>query len=446
MHSPSGGIRQIALCFCLSTAFTLQAQAPNAVPAKTAVEKDEELRLVVMVSRHGVRSPTGKPGQLNQYSFEPWPAWSVPPGYLTEHGAHLMTLFGAYDREQLAAQGLIAPSGCGDAGHIRIIADSDQRTRETGKALAAGLAPGCALEISALAEGTADPLFHSLEAGVGHPDKLLATAAVSGRIGNNPQGLSEAYRPQLEALEDILRSCNPGATCPSAATAAPQSIFDIPSSIAQGKSDHLVELHTPLSVASTMAENLLLEYTEGMEAAKVGWGRVDIGKLREFLQLHTANEDISQRTSYIARAQSSNLLIHILQSMEQEAASHPVTGALTRPGDRLLILVGHDTNLANIAGALGLSWLIDGRRDDTPPGGALVLELWKVRDTEEYSVRTFYEAQTLDQMRNATPLSVKTPPERVPVFVPGCSQADGSCKWNAFQQTVRAGYSSAFVE
>ena len=190
----------------------------------------------------------------------------------------------------------------------------------------------------------------------------------------------------------------------------------------------------------------VLEYTEGMEAAKVGWGRVDIGKLREFLQLHTANEDISQRTSYIARAQSSNLLIHILQSMEQEAASHPVTGALTRPGDRLLILVGHDTNLANIAGALGLSWLIDGRRDDTPPGGALVLELWKVRDTEEYSVRTFYEAQTLDQMRNATPLSVKTPPERVPVFVPGCSQADGSCKWNAFQQTVRAGYSSAFVE
>jgi 4-phytase/acid phosphatase len=357
-----------------------------------------------------------------------------------------MTLFGAFDREQLAAQGLLAPSDCADAQHIRIIADSDQRTRETGKALAAGLAPGCALAVSALPEGTSDSLFHSLKAGVGHPDKLLATAAVSGRIGNNPQGLSEAYRPQLEALEDILRSCNPGATCPSAGTAVPQSIFDIPSSIAQGKGDHLVELHTPLSVASTMAENLLLEYTEGMEAAKVGWGRVDIGKLRELLQLHTANEDISQRTSYIARAQSSNLLIHILQSMEQEAAGHPVTGALTRPGDRLLILVGHDTNLANIAGALGLSWLIDGRRDDTPPGGALVFELWKIRDTGEYSVRTFYEAQTLDQMRNGTPLSVKTPPERVPVFVPGCSQADGSCTWNAFQQTVRAGYSSAFVE
>jgi 4-phytase/acid phosphatase len=55
-------------------------------------------------------------------------------------------------------------------------------------------------------------------------------------------------------------------------------------------------------------------------------------------------------------------------------------------------------------------------------------------------------AQTLDQMRNATPLSVQNPPERVPVFVPGCSQADGSCKWRAFQQAVQDVTTSTFVE
>jgi len=437
----------IALCLSIGASVTTQAQTPGAdSPASAAKSKDEELRFVVMVSRHGVRSPTGKIDQLNQYSAQPWPAWSVPPGYLTEHGARLMTQFGAIDREQLAAEGLLAASGCDDAQHIRIVADSDQRTRETGKALAAGLAPGCNLAVTALAEGTPDPLFHSLEAGVGQADKLLATAAVAGRIGNNPSGISEAYRPQLEALEQVLTGCNPGATCQSSTAPAPKSLFDIPSSIAPGKGDHLVELHTPLSLASTMAENLLLEYTEGMDAANVGWGRVDIHKLRELLQLHTASEDISGRTPYIAQAQSANLLFHILKSMEQAAAGHAVAGALSKPGDRLLILVGHDTNLANIAGALGLSWLIDGRRDDTPPGGALVFEIWKSRATGEHLVRTLYEAQTLDQMRNATPLSLASPPERVPVFVPGCSRADSSCNWKAFQLAVQSAIPTAFVK
>jgi 4-phytase/acid phosphatase len=435
-------VSRVAIGFLPALLAAASLSGAQSVPQNSPATSANELKYLVIVSRHGVRSPTGKTERLNQYSSKPWPAWPVPPGYLTEHGAKLMTLFGAYDHELFTSEGLFAPNGCTDAAYVSIIADSDQRTRETGKALAAGMFPGCTVAVQALAEGTPDPLFHSLEAGVGHPDKALAAAAVSGRIGGNAAALADAYRPQLDALEEVLLGCKPGPAC--ANTKA--SLYDIPSSIAPGKDGHLVDLRSPLGTAATMAENLLLEYTEGFDAAQVGWGRVDANKVRELMQLHTASVEVAQRTTCIARAQSSNLLRHILNSMEQATTGKAVSGALGKPGDRLLLLVGHDTNLENIGGALGLSWIVDGRWNDTPPGGALVLEVWKDGSTGEYSVRASYMAQTLEQMRNTTPLSLHNSPERVPVFVPGCSQTDSSCGWNAFQHAIQAESDSAFVK
>ena len=41
--------------------------------------------------------------------------------------------------------------------------------------------------------------------------------------------------------------------------------------------------------------------------------------------------------------------------------------------------------------------------------------------TGEFIVRAAYVAQTLDQLRNQTPLTLAAPPANVPVFIPGCS-------------------------
>jgi 4-phytase/acid phosphatase len=434
----------LALYAACSVAIAFAQKAEDAGPGT--------LKFAVILSRHGVRSPTGSPDQLNQYSAQPWPKWDVPPGRLTPHGAELMTLFGGYYRAYFAQQGLLGATGCADAAHVSFYADSDQRTVETGKSLAAGMFPGCRPEEQsehlALHEGEADPLFHSLAAGVGKPDYDTAVASIAGRIGDNPAALIDVYRSQLEELQRILLACPQASPCPSPEHTAPKLLLDATPSLNSGTGDHLAELKGPLNAAATITENFLLEYADGMPMDQVGWGRVDRRTLNRLLDLHTAASDLTRRSSYLATAQASNLLAHILKTMEQAVAGKAVPGALGKPGDRVVVLVGHDTNLSNVAGTLNINWLLDGRRDDTPPGGALVFELWQRPNDSSYEVHLYYTAQTLEQMRSLAPLTVEKPPAKASLFLPGCG-AGGihySCDWAAFSQTMTRAIDPAFVK
>ena len=65
-----------------------------------------------------------------------------------------------------------------------------------------------------------------------------------------------------------------------------------------------------------------------MADQEVGWGQVNESNLREMMSLHAVYADLLRQTPYIARAQASNLLSHILKAMEQAVAGRPVPGGL----------------------------------------------------------------------------------------------------------------------
>jgi len=408
------------------------------VSVALAQARREELKFVAIVTRHGIRPPTVSNDQIDPYSAEPWPKWDVPPGHLTAHGRALMKLFGAYDRAHFARAGLFAPSGCADAAHVYFRADTEERTIETGRALAEGMLPGCRVRIHSARAETRDPLFKPVPAGVGHPDAELAVAAVSGRIGGRPESLLTAYRPALETMQQVLTAGKP----------VKQSFLELPASLGPAVGG-LAELHGPLATGHSLAEDFRLEYINGMEGHDLGWGRLTESNLRQMLAIHTAYADLMWRTPQIARTSASNLLSHVVKAMEQAVAGKAVPGAIGRPGDRMLVLVGHDDNLSSIQGTLNLTWLIPGDQpNDTPPGGALVFELWRQPADGEYSVRTYYTAQTLDQMRQALPLTLDSPPAKAAVFVPACStaKAESPCEWRAFQHTIETAIDPAFVK
>lgn len=335
-----------------------------------------------------------------------------------------MTIMGGYYRQYFGSIGLLPSTGCEVAQRTYIWADKDQRTTETAKALAQGLLPNCPVSIRSAGEGSDDPLFDPIAAGEVHPDAKLARAAILGRVGGRLENLVGAHRPAFDLLNDVLN-----------AGTSKQRLSDQPLALTEGKG--AIAMTGSLSTASTLTENLLLEYCEGMSGEKLGWGRLDAAKLRQMLELHTAYAELLRRTPYLASARGSNLLSHILRSMEQAQTGKPAKGALGLPGDAIAFISGHDTNVSNLSGMLRLSWLLPGyQADDVPPGGALLFTLWKSKGAGEYSVRLRFIAQSLEQMHDLAPLSLARPPLSADLFIPGCSTAaiGYPCEWELFRR------------
>jgi 4-phytase/acid phosphatase len=406
-----------------------EAQTPAAAP---------KLIYTVIISRHGVRSPTTANQAISQYAAEPWPEWGVAPGELTPHGARLLNILGAWYRQWLSGERLLSGTGCEDADAVHARADVDQRTRESGRALAEGMFPGCNVGVHTVERKT-DPLFHSVAAGLVRGDSAVAKASVSGRIGGHLDALIPELRHSFELLNEVLFACPAGAACPAAKRPGKQDLLELKASL-EGTEDGLADIRGPLRTGSTLAENLLLEYADGKTGRDLGWGRLDETRLNEIMAIHIAYADLARRTPYLARIQGSNLLSHVLDSLEQAAGGKAVRGALGKSGDRLLVLDGHDTNLTHIAGMLNLNWLLPGyQRDDTPPGGALVFRLWRHGDGGT-GVETMYIAQTLEQMKNATPLNREDPPAIAPIAIPACSTQGTriECDWETFRKVVKA--------
>jgi len=420
---PVGGIQSAGAILALAL---LAAR-----PAGAAGGEEAKLEYALILSRHGVRSPTWDTARLNEYSTQAWPDWGVAPGELTGHGRAGVKLMGAYYRAWLSKAGLLGAGACHDAARIYIRADRDQRTRETGRAFAESLLPGCEIPVSAEAVGK-DRLF----GGVGKPDPELSAKAVRERLGPPAAALAR-YAPAFDALALILTGG--GTALRTVKRAALDARAD------RGGTD----IPPPLAAASTLSEVFLLEYAEGMPQSALGWGRLTREKLLQVLELHTAYADLARRTPYLARARASNLLAHILASLEQAASGKPAPGALGKPGDVLAVLAGHDTNLSNLSGMLNLSWRVPGHApDDTPPESALLFSLWRERDTGTWFVKVEFVTPSLDQMRRLEPMTLASPPARVPLPIPGCGspRAGGGCSWPAFRTAMQAAIDPEFTD
>ncbi len=378
------------------------------IPAAPAQHERGELVRMVILSRHGVRSPTGTPEALARWTVSKWPDFKVPPGHLTARGGDLVQLMGVYYRDYLAEQGLFTRAGCPAQERVHVHADVDQRTQVTAERILEGFAPGCGLPVRK-ADSERDPLFHPVEANLCKFNLEQARDAVMQRAGGDFAALARKERDALHELQGILQCCTPR-TCDKS-FGGPGGPCKLPALPTRLKVDPAkVSLEGGLAIASTYSEILLLEYGNGFAGKEFGFGRADVAKMQQGFKLHVLAFDIVQRAPYIAQHQGSMLLGKITDALAS-AAGDP----------RLVLFAGHDTNIANVAAMLGANWHLPGYQpNQTPPGGALAFELRRGRDGQ-LRVYGSYLAQSLSQLREARPLSARSPPLKQALRMPACS-------------------------
>lgn len=409
---------------------------------KAAFGQNDELRMVIIVSRHGVRAPIESETRSSRYNTQPWPVWPVAPGVLTPNGATLMSNMGGFYRERYANlfQG---QQNC--SASILAVANRTERTISSAQALLKGLAPECSVKVHVHDTEGLDPIFEAgAFAKVANHEELAA--AIRGRLGGDPQWWPSAYQRPLEDLQQILLNCKKDAPCAASSTA--KKLLDDTSIVKAANISDMVQIDGPVSKGADFAENFLLQYTEGLPMTQVGWGRVSRSELNELMVMNTGYHDYVLRTPYFAQIGASDMAARIGATLQQAAEGKNVSGAIGSPGTRFLLLLGHDSNLTWLGGLLHLKWLLPNQPlNATPPGSALVFELHRNPETNRFYLQVYFMSQTLDQMRDTIPLTIKHSPSIATIFVPNCStDASNRCPLDRFQSLIQAAIDRSFVE
>ena len=354
--------------------------------ALTAQADDRyQLEKVVEISRHGVRPPTpGNRKEIEAASERAWTTWSTADGELTDHGYAAVVNKGRWQGEHYRQLGLLR-AGCPDANQIYVRASPLQRTRATAAALMAGAFPGCSVQVHHV-DGDIDPLFQSEKLPFAQPDPAREYAAIAARAGDLAT-LQRSLQPEIQQLK-------------KAVCAGDCEFLDRPWQLKQTKSGSTYV--QGLSVLASMVETLRLGWSENLPFSQLAWGNITSAQqISALLPLLTANYDLSNDVPYIAQQRGSILLDAVVKGLDDSDAPPPT---------RWLLLVAHDTNIAMLRTLMHFTWQLPGyARGNIPPGSSLVFERWRDTHHNARFLRIYFQAQSLDDMRQLAPVDAQHP-------------------------------------
>ena len=416
----------LALLLCLTLLFALSAEcfaagccgecrctACACACAADAEAENYELKQVVVLSRHNIRSPLSTKGSaIEEITPHNWFEWTSNAGELSLRGAMLETTMGQYFRLWFEQEGLFPENYLPKDGAVRFYANGLQRTQATAHYFSAGLLPVAVVPVERHVEyngldGVFLPLIRFM-----NDDYAADIQAEVAEIGGG-EGLS-GYRASLDDAFALL-----------------MDVVDMNESevYQSGKYGdfltddtvlNLVEgaeptLSGPIKLANSVADALVLQYYEEPDELKAAFGHeLSIEDWRTIAGvLHTYSKIL-----FTSPLLAANLAHPMLKELFAE---------LNAQGREFSFLCGHDSTIASVLAALGVKeYELPGAIEpSTPIGSKVVFERWVNEEGDSFfKVELIY--QSTEQLRSIQPLSLDVPPMIVPLAFEGVAvNSDG---------------------
>ena len=367
-----------------------------------------ELKEVVVMSRHNIRSPLSSGGAAYmRVTPHQWFTWSSPGSQLSLRGGVLETEMGQFFRKWVVSEGLLPDNYRPVGDEVLFYANSRQRTFATAKYFSAGFLPFANVEIThKYEEDKMDPVFTPMFTKMNDTYRQQVLDEMQTLHGG-PQAWMESVQPTLTLMEEVLDMANSPAAQQGDTTHF--WFHDTQFKIEKGSEPKMSGGYT---LANSVADALVLQCYE-TESMKAFGHELTTEQWRAICAVKAVYDGLLFTTHTAAV----NLAYPLVSRIREE---------LQRQDRKFMFLCGHDSNLASIGAALNLQFPETERALEahTPIGSKLVFEKWSDGSEEYIAINLVYQA--VDQLQGRTLLSIDVPPMVKPVIVNGLTpNSDG---------------------
>lgn len=389
-----------------------------------------ELKEVVILSRHNIRSPLSTNGSaLSRLTPHQWTKWSSAPSELTLRGGALETMMGQFFRKWLVDKGLFKENCVPSVDEVNFYANSMQRTIATAQYFSSGFMPLANIHVNyRFTPSKMDPVFFPRLTKLSDAYKaqvmkeIAAMGGKKGIVGIN-KNLEDSYAITAKVL-DLKDSpaCKSGETC---------AFNDYNTQITLKKGEE-PNMKGSLKLANSASDAFILQYYEEPDAKKAAFGHdITYADWEKIARIKDVYGDVLFTAPSVAVNVAHPLLVYL-------------NDELNAVGRKFTFLCGHDSNIASVDAALGVESyeLPNAIEKKTPIGCKLVFEKWEDQDGNAYiAVNLVY--QNPDQLRGMELLTLDNPPMVFSLKLKGLLEnADGLYNFgdvnNRFSEAIHA--------